>query len=103
MMESVVSSNYYFYQMTKPQTGYMIGGKTGTAQIAQPSGGYYANKFNGTFVGFVGTNSPQYVIMVEVTQPNLPENSVNTFAGAGAAAPIFGSVINMLINGGYVN
>lgn len=103
IMEAVVNTNYYFYSMSKPPAGYIVGGKTGTAQIAQPGGGYYANKFNGTFVGFVGINSPQYVIMVEVNQPNLPENSVDTYAGAGAAAPIFGNVVNLLINGGYVN
>jgi cell division protein FtsI/penicillin-binding protein 2 len=103
IMESVVSNNYYFYQVRKPGGGYIIGGKTGTAQITQPGGGYYANEFNGTFIGFVGTTSPQYVIMVEVTKPDLAENSIDTYAGAGAAAPLFGSVINALINGGYVN
>lgn len=103
IMESVVGSNYWFYQVRKPGNGYIIGGKTGTAQIAQPTGGYYANDFNGTFIGFVGTTTPQYVIMVEVTTPVLPEDSIDTYAGAGAAAPIFGSVVNTLINGGYVN
>ncbi len=103
IMEEVVHDNYVFYSMSKPQAGYIIGGKTGTAQIAAPGGGYYADKFNGTFVGFVGVKTPQYVIMVEVNQPNLPENSVDTYAGAGAAAPIFGGVVNLLINGGYVN
>lgn len=103
IMESVVSSNYWFYSMTKPQTGYIIGGKTGTAQIAQPGGGYSSTLFNGTFVGFVGIKTPQYVIVVDVNQPHIPENSIDTYAGAGAAAPIFGQVIDMLINGGYVN
>lgn len=103
IMEAVVSNNWLIYSMTKPQAGYIIGGKTGTAQIAQPSGGYYSNIFNGTFIGFVGVNSPQYVIMVEVNKPNIPENSIDTYAGAGAAAPIFGQVVDMLINGGYVN
>lgn len=103
IMESVVNTNYHIYSMNKPPAGYIIGGKTGTAQIAQPSGGYYANVFNGTFVGFVGVTSPQYVIVVEVNKPNIPENSIDTYAGAGAAAPIFGDVSSMLINGGYVN
>ena len=104
MMEAVVNSNYPFYDMTKPRPGYIIGGKTGTAQIAQPSGGYYANLFNGTFVGFVGIKSPQYVIMVEVNKPDLTHNNaLDPYAGAGAAAPIFGKVVDMLINGGYVN
>lgn len=102
IMEDVVNTNYWFYSMTKPQTGYVIGGKTGTAQIAQPGGGYSSSVFNGTFVGFVGINSPQYVIMIEVNQPHIPENSIDTYAGAGAAAPIFGQVIDMLINDGYV-
>lgn len=103
IMESVVKTNWPIYSMTKPQTGYIIGGKTGTAQIAQPGGGYSTTQFNGTFIGFVGVNSPQYVIMVEVNDPNLPENSVDTYAGAGAAAPIFGYAVDILINGGYVN
>jgi cell division protein FtsI/penicillin-binding protein 2 len=103
IMEAVVAANWHIYSMTKPQTGYIIGGKTGTAQIAQPGGGYSTTAFNGTFIGFVGVNSPQYVIMVEVNDPNLPENSVDTYAGAGAAAPIFGSAVDILINGGYVN
>ena len=41
--------------------------------------------------------------MVEVNDPHIPENSVDTYAGAGAAAPIFGGVEQMLINSGYVN
>lgn len=103
IMESVVNSNYYFYSFPKPPAGYIVGGKTGTAQIAMPGGGYSTTQFNGTFVGFVGVNKPQYVIMVEVNKPNIPENSVDTYAGAGAAAPIFGAVEQMLINNGYVN
>jgi stage V sporulation protein D (sporulation-specific penicillin-binding protein) len=102
IMEAVVNTNYYFYQMSQTPAGYIVGGKTGTAQIAQPSGGYYANLFNGTFIGFVGTNKPQYVIMVEVNQPHIPENSIDTYAGAGAAAPIFGQISKMLIDSGYV-
>ena len=102
IMEDVTNSNWWFYQMTQPQAGYIIGGKTGTAQIALPTGGYSTTDYNGTFVGFVGVNNPQYVIVVEVNDPHIPENSIDTYAGAGAAAPIFGKVINMLINGGYV-
>ncbi|HSX27308.1 MAG TPA: penicillin-binding protein 2 [Patescibacteria group bacterium] len=100
LMQYVVARNYLLYKVTKPRTEFMIGGKTGTAQIHQPNdqgGGYYKDKFNGTFVGFVGGDQPQYVIVVRVNEPH-----VSGYAGAGAAAPFFGKLSNMLINNSYV-
>ncbi len=79
------------------QTNYMVGGKTGTAQIAKPGGGYYDNKFNGTYVGFVGGDKPQYVIVVFVYLP-----TVGGYAGTAAAQPIFGGLAHMLINDSFV-
>jgi cell division protein FtsI/penicillin-binding protein 2 len=73
--------------------GYSIGGKTGTAEIANPAGGYFENKFNGTYVGYVGGDKPDYVIMVRVNDP-----TVDGYAGTTAAGPIFMSVTNMLID-----
>lgn len=102
MMEAVINKNYWFYQMQQTPKGYIIGGKTGTAQIANPSGGYYSNQFNGTFIGFVGGAKPKYAIMTEVNSPNIPNNSIDTYAGAGAAAPIWGGIVKMLIDTGHV-
>jgi len=76
---------------------YIVGGKTGTAQIAQPGGGYYANKYNGTYVGFVGGNSPQYLIVVYNIQPNVPG-----YAGTYGGQPVFSDLAHMLINNSYV-
>jgi len=76
-------------------TGYIVGGKTGTAQITQPGGGYSADKFNGTYLGFVGGDTVQYVIVVRVNEPKITSTG---FAGSGAAAPIFKDLSNMLIN-----
>jgi len=73
--------------------GYSVGGKTGTAQIANPNGGYYGDKYNGTYLGFVGGDKPQYVIAVRVNQPG-----VGGYAGSMAAQPIFADVAHMLIN-----
>jgi cell division protein FtsI/penicillin-binding protein 2 len=89
MMEAVVFRN------NKPalRAGYNVGGKTGTAQIAKPNGGYYDDLFNGTYVGFVGGDKPQYVIVVRVNEPKIPG-----YAGAQAAGPIFASLSNMLID-----
>lgn len=72
---------------------YSVGGKTGTAQIANPAGGYYSDRYNGTYIGFVGGNSVQYVVVVRVNEPH-----IGGYAGAGAAQPIFGDLAHMLIN-----
>jgi cell division protein FtsI (penicillin-binding protein 3) len=73
---------------------YSVGGKTGTAQIANPLGGYLANKYNGTYIGFVGGDTPQYAIVVYNLQPN----DYGEFAGAGAGQPVFANIAHTLIN-----
>lgn len=80
------------------QSKYTVGGKTGTAQIAKPGGGYFENDFNGTYLGFVGGARPQYVIAVFVNKPKTPG-----YAGTAAAQPIFGELGHMLINNSYVS
>jgi cell division protein FtsI/penicillin-binding protein 2 len=93
LMEGVVANNYSGYKMAKPLPQYSVGGKTGTAQIGRPGGGYYEDRFNGTFIGFVGGDKAQYLIAVRIEEPH-----VNNFAGAGAAAPVFGKLSSMLLN-----
>jgi len=94
LMEGVVQTKVQqgFNSMRFPDN-YSVGGKTGTAQIADPAGGYYADRFNGTFIGFVGGNKPQYVIMVAIKQPKTPG-----YAGTTAAMPLFADLAHMLIN-----
>ncbi|MEO5627946.1 MAG: penicillin-binding protein 2 [Candidatus Saccharimonadales bacterium] len=93
IMEYSFSKNYRGYGMANLPAGYSIGGKTGTAQIAKPGGGYYEDKFNGTFVGFVGGDMPQYVMVTRVNEPK-----IGGYAGSQAAAPIFSDLTTMLIN-----
>lgn len=75
------------------RNGYSVGGKTGTAQIPKPEGGYFEDKYNGTYIGFVGGDMPQYVIVVRVNEPGIPG-----YAGSRAAAPVFVSLANMLMD-----
>ncbi len=79
------------------QGAFVVGGKTGTAQIAKPGGGYEDNHFNGTYIGFVGGASPQYVIVVFIDKP-----TIGGYAGTAAAQPVFGRLAHMLINDSYV-
>ena len=88
MHETTVQRNYQFAM----HKGYKVGGKTGTAQITKPEGGYYDDKYNGTFIGYVGGDTPDYVIMVKIEDPK-----VTGFAGRYAAAPMFGKVVEMLV------
>jgi stage V sporulation protein D (sporulation-specific penicillin-binding protein) len=76
---------------------YMVGGKTGTAQIAKPGGGYYEHKYNGTYVGFVGGDKPQYAIIVFNIQPD-----VAGYAGSYGGQPVFGDLAHMLIDNSFV-
>lgn len=88
MHENSVQNNYRFLK----RTGYKVGGKTGTAEVPKPQGGYYTDRYNGTFVGYVGGNTPQYVIMVRVDEPK-----IGGYAGTTAAAPLFAKTMDMLI------
>lgn len=78
------------------RAGYSVGGKSGTAEVARPAeegGGYYTDRFNGTYLGFVGGDKPEYVVVVRVDEPK-----IQGYAGSRAAAPIFTNVINMLLD-----
>lgn len=89
MHENSVNYTYPFVD----REGYRIGGKTGTAEIPLPSGGYRDDVYNGTFVGYVGGKKPEYVVFVRINEPR-----VAFYAGSAAAAPLFGKVVSMLID-----
>lgn len=91
LLEYVV--NNHSFSRKFDQVTYSVGGKTGTAQIAEPGGGYYEDEFNGTYMGFVGGDRPQYVIAVSVIKPK-----IKGYAGSQAAQPIFGDLAHMLLD-----
>ena len=96
LLENVVNNHNFAKKFD--QSAFSVGGKTGTAQIAKPGGGYYEDKFNGTYMGFVGNEKPQYVIVVFVFKP-----TIGGYAGSAAAMPIFGNLAHMLIDESYVS
>jgi len=49
---------------------YDICGKTGTAQMVNPAGGYYKNKYDATFIGFAPVEDPVVSIVVVAHDPH---------------------------------
>jgi cell division protein FtsI/penicillin-binding protein 2 len=89
MHENSAENQYSFIT----REGYRIGGKTGTAEIPNPAGGYRTDVYNGTFIGYVGGDKPEYAIIVRVDEPR-----VDFYAGTAAAAPLFAKTVDVLIN-----
>lgn len=89
MMEYTLTKNKY----APGRAGVKMGGKTGTAQVIKPGGGYYDDRFNGMFVGYIGADTPKYVIVVRVNEPKIAG-----YAGSKAAAPIFADVTKMIMD-----
>ena len=93
-LKTIMEYSVAHHTFKKPfPANFSVGGKTGTAQIANPAGGYYDNRYNGIYLGFVGGDRVQYVIAVRVNEPK-----VGKYAGSGAAQPLFGELAQMLIN-----
>ena len=49
--------------------GYRVGGKTGTAQKISPTGGYMANEYVASFIGFAPADNPRLVCLLVVDTP----------------------------------
>ena len=95
LLQNVVDKHYF--DRSFDQSKYMVGGKTGTAQVAMPGGGYSDSLFNGTYMGFVGGDKAQYVIVVFIQHP-----TIGGYAGTAAAQPVFGDIAHMLIDNSFV-
>lgn len=72
--------------------GYVVAGKTGTAQkVDLVNGGYLEREYIASFAGFIPANKPKYVIYVMVDRPHFRNHT-----GGSVAAPIFSRVASFL-------
>ncbi len=67
--------------------GYDVAGKTGTAQVPSPHGGYEPGAYMASFVGFAPAEDPQLTAIVVVDQPR------PVFYGGSIAAPVFSQLM----------
>lgn len=79
------------YMKDADKKGYTIGGKTGTAETLR-NGVYVKSETVGTYLGYGGKDTPEYVIMVQVSAPN------RNLEGGLHASPIFTDISNWMID-----
>lgn len=73
-------------------SGFLVAGKTGTAQKIKPAGrGYIPNGYIASFAGFIPANDPQYVIFVAFDHPK------KGLYGSAVAAPVFSRIASYAV------
>lgn len=72
--------------------GYYLAGKTGTAQVANETGGYSDTKKIISFAGFGPLEDPQFSILVKL------DNPAGLSFASGTAAPMFRNIAEKLLN-----
>ncbi|MDO8565672.1 MAG: penicillin-binding protein 2 [Candidatus Moranbacteria bacterium] len=73
--------------------GYLVGGKTGTAQVAKNDAkGYEEGMSIGSFIGYAPIDDPRFVILVKLDNPK------NVEWAESSAAPTFGEIMKFLLS-----
>lgn len=72
--------------------GYRVAGKTGTAEIPKPGGGYEEEGHIGSFIGYAPADDPRFIMLVKFNKPK------NVEWAESSAAPIFGEIADWLLN-----
>lgn len=95
VVTSPKGTGYHYYNIE----GYEIAGKTGTAQIPNPKGGYLKGRENYvfSFLGMAPKDDPKLVVYVAVQQPNMDFQT----SGAQPVADIFNPVMKSSLQ--YLN
>ena len=75
--------------------GYLVGGKTGTAE-KQVNGGYEKKSLMSYFVGTFPTDKPRYVVLALLDEPKGTERTFNYATGGWVAAPIVSRLITRM-------
>jgi cell division protein FtsI/penicillin-binding protein 2 len=72
--------------------GYVLAGKTGTAEKPDEHGGYSKTKFVASFVGFAPARNPKLLVTVMVDEPQ------GDIYGGTIAAPAFKEITSFALN-----
>jgi cell division protein FtsI/penicillin-binding protein 2 len=89
MLEGVLAPGGTAPEATVP--GYVLAGKTGTAQKPDGKGGYSDTKFVASFVGFAPARNPRLLVAVMVDEPQ------GDIYGGSVAAPAFQKIVSFAL------
>ncbi|MEQ8603526.1 MAG: penicillin-binding protein 2 [Marivibrio sp.] len=76
--------------------GYLVGGKTGTAEKVGASGGYARKALISSFVAAFPMTDPRYVVYVVLDEPKGNESTFGFATGGWVAAPTAGRIIERI-------
>ena len=92
----LVVSNKHGTAKKAEVNGYLVGGKTGTAEKVKPTGGYFKEKNIVAFTGAFPMNSPKFIITIMIDNPKGQKFS-NGYRTAGwVAAPVVKELVTRI-------
>lgn len=71
--------------------GYLVAGKTGTSQRANPAGGYYASGTTVSYAGFAPADDPRFTTYVVI------DNPTDGSGGGTGAGPVFHDIMSTVL------
>jgi cell division protein FtsI (penicillin-binding protein 3) len=76
--------------------GYLIGGKTGTAEKVSARGGYDEHSLRTTFAAAFPMDAPRYVVLTVLDEPKGIKSTYGFAASGWNAAPVTGQVVSKI-------
>ena len=73
--------------------GYAVGGKTGTADKPNPTGGYYPDRVMATFAAVFPAHAPEYVLVVTLDEPVETSGKEPRRSAGWTAVPVAAEII----------
>lgn len=71
--------------------GYLVAGKTGTAQVVSKNGGYADGRYIAGFLGFAPVEDPEIVVLVKIEEPT------PVYWGGVVAGPVFSNICKKVL------
>lgn len=90
-MSKMLTDSLEFESSLALVPGYLLAGKTGTAQIPTEAGTYDLNQTNTSFVGWGPVDDPRFIVFVWLERP---ETSI---WASEVAAPLFADIVERLV------